>query len=117
MNKISNKFVEYVKSIAIDKKKMSKENRKLYDEATSLFVNRKIAQKRSLDSIINGLVLNKDVEKIKAKILKFISNNPIVGIKQAGSVYVKKSKPLKNFHILVDVVTEVQYESGKKRKL
>ena len=80
----SNKFVNYVKTISSDRNKIVKQNRKLYDEATSLYINRKLAQKRSLELIINALILNnkKDVEKAKAKILKFKGNTPQVGIKK-----------------------------------
>ena len=69
----SNKFINYVKTISSDRNKIFKKNRKLYDEATALYVNRKISQKRSLELIINALILNdkKDVEKVKAKLNKF----------------------------------------------
>ena len=40
------------------------------------------------------------------KLNKFNGNTPQVGI--------KKAIPLKNYHILVDVITEVKYKSGKK---
>ena len=111
-NKMSNKFEDFVKTISSDRNKIVKANRKYYDEATSLYINRKISQKRSLELIINALVLNnsKDVKKALLKLNKFKGNAPNVGIKQA-------SRPLKNYHILVDVVREVQYESGKKKKI
>ena len=104
-NKMSNKFEDFVKTISSDRKKIVKANRKYYDEATTLYINRKISQKRSLELIINALVLNnsKDVKKALLKLNKFKGNVPNVGIKQA-------SRPLKNYHILVDVVREVQYQ-------
>ena len=43
----SNKFVNYVQTLANDRLKVKKQNRKLFDDATSLYVNRKISQKRS----------------------------------------------------------------------
>ena len=111
-NKMSNKFEDFVKTISSDRNKIVKANRKYYDEATTLYINRKISQKRSLELIINALVLNnsKDVKKALLKLNKFKGNAPNVGIKQA-------SRPLKNYDILVDVVREVQYESGKKKRL
>ena len=110
-NKMSNKFEDFVKTISSDRNKIVKANRKYYDEATSLYINRKISQKRSLELIINALVLNntKDVKKALLKLNKFKGNAPNVGI--------RKATPLKNYHILVDVVTEVKYKSGKKIKI
>ena len=69
-NNNNNKFVNYVQTLANDRLKVKKQNRKLYDEATALYVNRQIAQKRSLELITNALILNKDIDKVKAKILK-----------------------------------------------
>ena len=114
-NNNNNKFVNYVQTLANDRNKIVKKNRKLYDEATALYINRKISQKRSLELIINALILidKKDVEKAKAKILKFNGSKP--------QIVIKKDIPLKNFHILVDVVIEIkykekEYKSGKKKK-
>jgi hypothetical protein len=69
-NKMSNKFEDFVKTISSDRNKIVKANRKYYDEATSLYINRKISQKRSLELIINALIVNnskdeKSVIKIK----------------------------------------------------
>ena len=110
-NKMSNKFEDFVKTISSNRNKIVKANRKYYDEATSLYINRKISQKRSLELIINALVLNnsKDVKKALSKLNKFKGNEPVKGI--------RKATPLKNYHIMVDVVTEVKYKSGKKIKI
>ena len=112
INMSNNKYVDFVKTLSSDRKKIVKKNRKYYDEATALYINRKISHKRSLELIINTLVLNnsKDVKKALLKLNKFKGNIPNVGIKQA-------SRPLKNYHNLVDVIREVQYESGKKKKI
>ena len=66
---MNNKFVNYVNTLANDRLKVKKQNRKLYDEATSLYINRKISQKRSLELIINALILN------DKKILKKLKQN------------------------------------------
>ena len=82
-NNKSSKFEDYVKTISSDRNKIVKANRKYYDETTALYINRKISQKRSLELIINALVLNnsKDVKKALLKLNKFKGNAPNVGIK------------------------------------
>lgn len=118
-NNNNKKFKNFVKSISYLKKSIPKENRKYFDEATSLYIDRKIEKKISLEKIIDALRLNKpkDVKQALLKLSKFKQNIPIKGVKQKGMVYNKERAP-KNFHILVDVVTEVKYtKEGKENKV
>ena len=111
-----NKVKNFLNSIMYLKDQIPKQNRQYFDDATSLYLDRKIEKQSSLMKIVNALKYNnsKDVKQSLLSLNKFKKFEPVKGIKQAGSVY-NPDRSLKNFHIMAEIKLKIKYKRADRK--
>jgi hypothetical protein len=112
---MSKKYINFIQELSYMKKKMKRDQRKYFDIAAKLYLERKMEKKTSLYNITFGLVSSneKDIKKAIKNIEKFIDVKPSIGIKEKGSVYNEAIQP-KNYHITATIGQRIEYHKQKK---
>lgn len=114
------KYLRFVESLKYLKERVRPQDKKYFDVATSLYVERKIEKKNTMYNVANLLAskVDKKVDQAKELIKKYKKYNPAVGIKETGRV-LNPQRKYKNFHIQANVKCEfetLELVHNRKRK-
>lgn len=108
-----NKYLNFVNSLSYLRDKVNKKDKKYFDDATALYVDRKIEKKTTVYKIIDLLASKRDnkIEQAKLLLKKYHTYQPSVGIKKKD---VKLSQP-KNTVFHIEAVITCEYKITNKK--
>ena len=107
---INKKYSNFINSISYYKALLKPNNKKYFDEIASLYINRKIEKKTTVNKLLDKLVSRGSGPKSAVKLIeKYSTYEPVKGIKEASPETIKRNIELysKLYHIRLTYTLQV----------